>query len=186
MWLKRMAAVIAAGMFAIGCSPSRAAPAEPAVGQRIDIPAVTLLDGRTLPAGYFKGKPVVVEYWASWCPFCARQNPYVQKLTEKAKNTGLEILTVSIDRVDGDARSYVRKHRYTFPVAMETPELRKVFGKRRVIPQIFVVDASGRLVEAIPGEMFEEDVLELIKYAPAGSPATPSSGESASAVEPAE
>ncbi|MNL67220.1 hypothetical protein D3C87_1917850 [compost metagenome] len=49
---------------------------------------------------------------------------------------------------------------------MDNEALRAVFGKRRVIPEIFVLDASGKLVEDIPGEMFEEDVLELLRHAP--------------------
>lgn len=139
---------------------------EPVVGQRVDIPAITTLDGRALPEGYFKGRPVVIEYWASWCPFCARQNPYLQKLSTQARGTGLEVLTVTIDKHAADARAYLDKHHYTFPVVMDTPALRRAFGKRRVIPQIFVVAADGRLAESIPGEMFEEDVLGLLKYAP--------------------
>jgi len=164
------ASAVLVAVCAMGTLMPGPARADPVPGQAIDIPAVRLIDGRTLPAGYFKGQPVVIEYWASWCPFCARQNPYLQKLTVLAREKGLRILTVSIDRADTDARDYVRKHHYTFPVAMDTPELRRVFGKRRVIPQIFVVAADGRLAESIPGEMFEEDVLDLIKYAPGRAP----------------
>jgi thiol-disulfide isomerase/thioredoxin len=146
--------------------PGPAAAPEPVVGQKVVFPAITLMDGRTLPKGYFDGKPVVVEYWASWCPFCARQNPYLQKLSARARGTGLEVLTISIDKHGSDARTYLDKHHYTFQAALDTPELREVFGKRRVIPQIFVVKADGRVAEVIPGEMFEEDVLDLLKYAP--------------------
>src|SRR3546814_13498972 len=133
MWHKHIAAVSVAAVLGVGFVAPGSAQTAPVVGQAVDIPAVTLIDGRTLPSGYFKGKPVVIEYWASWCPFCARQNPYLQKLSVLAREKGLEILTVSIDRVDADAKSYVRKHHYTFPVAMETPALRRVFGKRREI-----------------------------------------------------
>ena len=155
-----------AAVAACGLLPAAAMAAEPAVGAAVKLPALTLLDGRQLPAGYFQGKPVIVEYWASWCPFCARQNPHLQKLVPLARSKGLEILTVSVDRKESAARDYVHKHSYTFPVAMETPELRSVFGKRKVLPEIFVIKADGKIAEVIPGEMFEEDVLELIKYAP--------------------
>ncbi|HLR13712.1 MAG TPA: TlpA family protein disulfide reductase, partial [Burkholderiaceae bacterium] len=67
---------------------------------------------------------------------------------------------------ESDARNYLDEHGYTFPVTMETPELLEVFGKRRVIPMVFVITPDGKVAEAIPGEMFEEDVLELINYAP--------------------
>jgi thiol-disulfide isomerase/thioredoxin len=168
MWSRSFARLVSAGavIAATGLLPATAVRAEPAVGSTVKLPALTLLDGRHLPAGYFQGKPLIVEYWASWCPFCARQNPYVQKLVPLARSKGLEILTVSIDRKESAARDYVRKHAYTFPVTMETPELRGIFGKRKVIPQIFVIKADGKIAEVIPGEMFEEDVLDLIKYAP--------------------
>ncbi len=135
------------------------------VGDIVDIPAVQLLDGTQLPPGHFRGVPVVVEYWASWCPFCARQNPYVQKLYERAKGSKLAILTVSIDKQAAPAQEYMQKHGYTFPVALETPALRDVFGKTKTIPKIIVVQPDGKVAEIIPGEMFEEDVLNLIKYA---------------------
>lgn len=138
--------------------------ATPEVGDAVQLPAVTLLDGKTLSAQELNKGPVVIEYWASWCPFCARQNPYLQKLHEKAQGSNLRVLSVSIDKKPEDASAYMQNKGYTFPVAMETPELREVFGKRRVIPKIFVI-ADGKVAEVIPGEMFEEDVLELIEYA---------------------
>ncbi|MDS1142273.1 TlpA disulfide reductase family protein [Pusillimonas sp. SM2304] len=137
------------------------------VGDQIALPEIRLLDGTTIPEGHFKGKPVIVEYWASWCPFCARQNPYVQKLWLQAKEQGLDILTVSIDSKTADAIGYLDKHQYTFPAAMETQALRDVLGKRKVVPHVFVINSEGYVAESIPGEMFEEDVLGLIKYAPA-------------------
>ncbi len=152
---------LACGLLAAG--PARAAPV---VGDAVRLPAFTLLDGPARAAGYYDGKPVIIEYWASWCPFCARQNPHLQKLWEQARERGLEVLAISIDRDAADARQAVAQKGYRFPVAMQNPALLKVFGKQRVIPSIYVITAQGRLAEVIPGEMFEEDVLELIKYAP--------------------
>lgn len=166
MLLGRLAALGSTFSLVACLSITGVAHATPVVGDVVDIPALTLMDGQERPAGYYKGKPVIVEYWASWCPFCARQNPYFQKLWENAQDTGLEVLTISIDRKEADARQYLQDGQYTFPAAMETPEIREAFGKRRIIPKVFVLTAEGKVAEAIPGEMFEEDVLELIKYAP--------------------
>lgn len=170
MWKSRLPAfLVGVGVAAsVACAPLAQAAVK--VGDHVTLPEVRLLDGTVLPQGHFDGKPVIVEYWASWCPFCARQNPYMQKLWLKAKDSGLQVLTISIDRVQADAADYLAKHQYTFPAAMETDALRAVFGKRKVIPDIFVVEADGRIAEIIPGEMFEEDVLDLMKYAPAGKP----------------
>lgn len=165
MWKSRFAALLAGVGLVASVAVVPLAQAAVTVGDSVELPEIQFLDGRKLPKGHFNGKPVIIAYWASWCPYCGRQNPYVQKLWEQSQGKGLEILTVSIDRVEGDAVGYVEKYDYTFPVAMETEALREVLGKRKVIPNIFVIRADGRIAEVIPGEMFEEDVLDLIKYA---------------------
>ncbi|PLC53469.1 alkyl hydroperoxide reductase [Pollutimonas nitritireducens] len=164
MWKSRFAALLAGVGLVASVAVVPMAQAAVTVGDSVELPEIQFLDGRKLPKGHFNGKPVIIAYWASWCPYCGRQNPYVQKLWEQSQGKGLEILTVSIDRVEGDAVGYVEKYDYTFPVAMETEALREVLGKRKVIPNIFVIKADGRIAEVIPGEMFEEDVLDLIKY----------------------
>lgn len=164
---RKQAAAIGLGLFmTAGILSTSMAQSAPAVGDPVNVPAVTLIDGQKLPSGYFHGKPLIVEYWASWCPFCGRQNPRLQKLTLEARKKGLQILTISVDRKESDARDYIKEHRYTFPVAMETPELLKVFGRRDVIPEIFVVTADGKLAEVLSGELPEEQLAGLIKYAP--------------------
>lgn len=170
MWKSRLPALLAGVAVAASAAFAPLAQAALKVGDPVTLPEVRLLDGQVLPEGYFEGKPVIVEFWASWCPFCARQNPYIQKLWLLAKDQGLEVLTISIDRVEADAVDYVAKHQYTFPAAMESDALRAVFGKRKVVPEIFVIKADGHVTEVIPGEMFEEDVLDLIKYAPSNKP----------------
>jgi len=165
-WQKQMAAIGLAAVMWAGSSSVGMAQSAPAVGDTVTVPAVTLIDGQRLPAGYFQGKPLIVEYWASWCPFCGRQNPRLQKLTLEAQKKGLQILTVSVDRKESDASDYIQEHHYTFPVAMETPELLKTFGRRDIIPEIFVVTANGKLAEVLSGELPEAQVAGLIKYAP--------------------
>lgn len=136
---------------------------------------VTLLGGRVLPASALRGAPVVVEFCASWCPFCARQNPHLQALWEAQRDHGLRVLTFSIDKDPAAARAYLRTHRYTFPAAMDAPVTRHWFGPRRGLPMLYVVDASGRVVAEEAGEMFPEDVAALARFAPAGASGAPGS-----------
>lgn len=155
-------AVISLGLLANAAAQATT----PKVGDAVQLPSFTLLDGTTISANSLKGKPVLIEYWASWCPYCRRQNPYWEKLHKSAQGKDIQILSVSIDKKPDEARAYMAEKGYTFQAAMETPEMRQVFGKRKVIPLVFVITPQGKVAEVIPGEMFEEDVLELIKYAP--------------------
>jgi thiol-disulfide isomerase/thioredoxin len=125
---------------------------------------IALVDGRTLKARELTGRPVVVEFWASWCPFCAKQNPFIEKLNREAGDS-LRVLTFTIDKTEQAARDYMAKHGYTFPAAMAGAQSEAWFGKRRGLPVVHVVDARGRIVFTEIGEMFEEDVAALMRFA---------------------
>ena len=114
---------LALPLAALAASRAAAVPANAAAIAWSD---VTLLDGSVLRADTLRGRPVVVEFWASWCPFCARQNPHLQALWEGQRAHGLRVLTFSIDKQPDAARSYLRTHRYTFPAAMDGPLARFV------------------------------------------------------------
>lgn len=137
------------------------------VGDTVRLPPVQLLDGRVLTPADLAGRPLVVEVWASWCPFCALQNPRLQKLFESTGGArgGLQVLAVSLDKDPRDASTYIAKHSYTFPAAMDTPALRAALGKRRGLPELYVIDAHGKVVQKEVGEMLEEEVAALARYA---------------------
>ena len=126
---------------------------------------VTLLDGRKLPAAELNGSAVVVQIWASWCPFCAAQNPHMQKLHDAHANRGLKVLAFSIDRTEQAAREYLAKRGYTFNVAMRSDDVDHWFGRNRTLPETYVVDARGRVVFVHRGEMFPEDIAALSRFA---------------------
>lgn len=135
------------------------------VGSRVEWSDIKLLDGRTLRAEDLRGHVIVIQMWASWCPFCALQNPHVQKLAEANRGRGLRVLAVSIDRTEQAARDYLKKNGYTFDVAMQTPQFEQWLGKRRALPETFVVDAGGKVVFSQRGEMFGDDIAALARFA---------------------
>jgi thiol-disulfide isomerase/thioredoxin len=138
--------------------------AVPAQQSRIDWADIALLDGRMLKAADLTGRPVVVQMWASWCPFCARQNPHIEAL-HRAHGRDLVVIGFTIDKTEQAARDYLKKHGYTFAAAMATPQVERWFGRRRALPEVYVVDRSGRVVLREEGEMFPEDVMALARFA---------------------
>jgi len=136
-----------------------------APGDRVSWKDVRLLDGRILPAAALDGHVVVVEIWASWCPFCGQQNPLLQELYDAQGGRGLELLTFSIDREPAKACAYMREHGYTFPAAMATAQSNKWFGPRKGLPELYVVDRGGRIVFREANEMFPEDMRALARFA---------------------
>ena len=142
-------------------APALAAPA--AAGEAVRWPEVTLLDGtRWAPAA---GRAQVVVFWSVSCPFCRRHNVHVDKLYRAAGDGGPQVLTVSRDRDAAAVRRYLAANGYVFPVSLDHDALAAALAARRVIPLTLLVDRQGRLKQAIPGEMFEEDVMELLTFA---------------------
>ena len=151
------------GALLLVASPARAQAAGE-IGSIVAWRDVTLLDGRTLKAAELSGKPVVVQIWASWCPFCGAQNPHMQKLHDAYVNRGLTVLAFSIDRTEQAAKDYLAKHGYTFNVAMHSADADRWFG-RPAVPKTYVVDAKGKVVFVHRGEMFPEDIAALSRFA---------------------
>ena len=153
-----------AGALLLVAAPARA-QATGEVGSVIVWRDVSLLDGRTLKAAELSASAVVVQIWASWCPFCGAQNPHVQKLHDAHANRGLKVLAFSIDGTEQAAKEYLAKRGYTFNVAMRNADVDRWFGRNRTVPETYVVDAKGKVVFVHRGEMFPEDIAALSRFA---------------------
>jgi peroxiredoxin len=137
--------------------PALAAGATPP----IEWPAIQLLDGGTLSPASWQGQAAVIVFWATYCPYCKRHNAHVDKLYRALQGRALRVLGVALDSDVEAVRRYMAGNGYQFPVTLDKGALRKQFTARRVIPMTCVLDRQGRLLQAIPGEMAEDDVLGL-------------------------
>jgi len=134
-------------------------------GGKVGWSDVTLVDGTTIAAAQLARQPVVVQFWASWCPFCKRQNPYLEALWREVNGHGLQVLTIALDRDPAKLQGYVAEHGYTFPVTTAASPVARQFEPRKGLPELYVVDANGRIVVRESGEMFPEDVRALVRFA---------------------
>lgn len=154
-----LAAAAAAPWARVGQAQDSANDARPVIAW----PDIRLLDGGTFSPGSWQGQPAVVVFWATDCPYCRRHNAHVDKLHRAVRGQPLRVLGVALDSDAGSVRAYMSTHHYEFPVALDGGDLRRRLTLRRVIPMTCVIDRQGRLLQAIPGEMFEDDVLGLAR-----------------------
>jgi len=135
------------------------------VGDTLIIDNLTTIDGQTITRESLAGKHVVVQVWATWCPYCHRQNMNLIELANQTQGMPLQIVALSIDRKPEAVPPYVEKHGLNFPVAMMTPELDRAIGKRQGVPELYVIDPSGKVVQKDYGEMIDLDIYDLADYA---------------------
>ncbi len=152
------------GLLATGFAEAAAAPPIER-GETMVWPTLKLLDGRLLSADDWKDRAAVIVFWATWCPYCHRHNARIDKLHRTAANEHLRVLGVAVDGDAAAVRQYMGANGYSFPVVVGDAGLRERFTVRRTVPMTGLVDRRGRVLQAIPGEMAEDDVLALASLA---------------------
>lgn len=120
------------------------ARAEVKVGQPVDFKLQTL-DGKTLSPKELKGKVVLLDFWATWCPPCREEVPHMVKINEEYGSKGLQIIGVSLDRSIGDMKPFVAQNKMTWQHTFDgRGTLSKQFGADS-IPRVFLFSPDGVL-----------------------------------------
>lgn len=136
-----------------------------AIGQPVPWPTVHLLDGRRVDAGAVQGRAVVVVFFATDCGYCQRHNQRLDKLVRASGALPLTVIAAAYDRDPAVVAAYLARHGHAFPATLDAAVLRPVLTARRSYPMTCVIDRQGVLREVIPGEMAEDDVMGLAKWA---------------------
>jgi peroxiredoxin len=82
----------------------------------------------------------------------------------RTQGGNLQVIGLSVDKKEETVQNYVKNNEINFPVAMMTPELDRAIGKRRGIPELYVIDPSGRVLQKDVGQMVDLDVFELARF----------------------
>jgi cytochrome c biogenesis protein CcmG/thiol:disulfide interchange protein DsbE len=115
----------------------------------VEIPpfSVTDFDGRTLQSTDWRGKVVIVNFWATWCPPCLAEIPDLIALQAKYPDQ-LVVVGISEDQAPIDVvKRFAADRAINYPLAMSTPELHERFTGIIALPTTFVLDPDGRMVK---------------------------------------
>lgn len=167
---RRLRRLCVLGPWALLAGTAWAAPAAP--GAAVAWPErIALLGGGELRAADLRQRLVVVVFWSTTCAFCRRHNQHVEKLHRLAAGQGLKVLGVARESDAALVRRYAQQQGYSFAITLDHAPLAAVLASRNILPLTTTVNRQGLLHEVIPGEMFEDDVLGLIKLARTEKPA---------------
>jgi thiol-disulfide isomerase/thioredoxin len=156
-----LAALAGTAFGTVAWRPLFAAPVAP--GEPVVWPQVRLLDGAAWSAAQADGKAVVAVFWSTTCPFCRRHNAHVERLRQAAAGRPLELITIARESDPQAVQGYMARQGWRFAVTLDNAPMSAALSARKLIPLTVTVDRSGRLKQVIPGEMSEDDVLDLLK-----------------------
>ena len=115
--------------------------------------SLTTFDGTTMSLADLRGKPVVMNFWASWCPPCRVEAPLMERTWRMYKNRGLIFLGVNIQDREEDALSYIREFGITFPNGPDpTGEIAIDYGVSG-LPVTFFISGKGEVVRRWVGAL---------------------------------
>ena len=123
------------------------------------------VDGKAIKLSSLRGKKVIVNFWATWCPPCRLEMPEMEKFYTKTKNEGIEILAVNLTKAEksrADVPSFMETYGITFPVLLdENGEAARLYDVSS-IPASFIIDTQGVIREKIVGPMTYDSMQEML------------------------
>jgi peroxiredoxin len=150
--------ILTSGLLITGCS----AGSEPTatVGKAAPDFELQNLDGQSISLSDLKGKPVLINFWATWCGPCVSEMPYLQEIHDEWSGKGLVVLAINIGDSSSEAEQFLQNHNLSLPVLLDTG---KVVAQRyniRGIPTTFFIDKDGIIQEKIIGAFPNKEAIE--------------------------
>ncbi|MGP0567075.1 peroxiredoxin family protein [Nitrospina sp. 32_T5] len=134
-------------------------PAEAFLAPNFELPT---LNGGKISLKDYRGKVVFINFWATWCATCKVEMPSMQKVYDKFKDRGFEMLTISVDKDQKLIQPFMEEYNLTFPVLLDPDEeIAKQVYKTTGVPETFIVSKNGVIVhKAIgPRDWATEDAM---------------------------
>lgn len=166
-----IAAVLVGCLFQ-GCSSStavvRAASVKPDK-DRHEAPDFALKDsdGKTVHLTDYRGKVVMLDFWATWCPPCKIEIPWMIDLERKNKDRGFEVLGVSMDDEGWEVvKPFMREAGMNYRVVIGNDTTAEMYGNVESLPETFLIDREGKIAAIHIGlasrKIFEDEVAQLL------------------------
>jgi len=110
-------------------------------------PASTLTDlnGNTISPSTYKGKVVLINFWAAWCTPCREEIPQFMTLEDKYGSRGFQAVGISMDDPEGVLRDFCREYKVNYPVVMGNQKIAEDFGGVLGLPTTFLIGRNGRI-----------------------------------------
>ena len=135
------------------------------MGQQVR-PQFALKDitGRTVRLRDYRGKVVLVNFWATWCPPCRAEMPDLVRLQREYARRGLQIIGITYPpETRTRVRRFARSLKVNYPIILGTRQLKARFSSDETLPLTVVIDRDGKVKEIISGILLPQEVDEKIK-----------------------
>ncbi len=118
-------------------------------------------DGNPIALADYKNKPVILHFWATWCPYCKKLQPKLVELEEKYKSSGVTLVAISFNEDDGAMpQTAIANRGYSFLTAVDGQEVANQYGVKGT-PTTFFINRQGKIVFKSTSSNINDPRLEL-------------------------
>jgi len=136
----------------------------PLVGRSAPDFTLSLLDGGELRLADLRGKPVVINLWASWCyPACWNEAPRLEAAWRRYKDQGVVLVGIVYQDTEGNARDFIQRHGKTYPNGMDPQSRIAIEYGLYGVPETFFIDRDGKIAYKHFGEIDMETLMAQIE-----------------------
>jgi peroxiredoxin len=161
-----VAVVLMLGVYWLAHRSARSAPGTSRGAAAPDF-SLPQLNGEPLTLSAFRGKVVLLDFWATWCAPCREETPHLVDLQNKYGSRGLQIIGVSMDDGPEPVRDFYRDLKMNYPVVMGNAKTGELYGGVLGLPIAFLIGKDGRIHSKHIGEtniaVFEKEVVQLLE-----------------------
>ena len=173
LWLAPVLALVLILAYGWWTRPAPKADIGPRVGEPLADFTLPDMNDQPVQLAALRGKVVFVNLWTTWCPPCIEEMPTIQRLYEELHPKGLEILAINMDALGRQTvEPFLDKRRLTFPVLLDPESRTERLYRTAGVPESFIVDKAGRLVEKIvgPRDWAHPEIIALFERLLAATP----------------
>jgi thiol-disulfide isomerase/thioredoxin len=137
-----------------------------AAGQSNKTPALVLKDlrGRTVRISDYKGKVVLLNFWATWCPPCRAEMPDLIKWQREFRGRGLQVIGITYPPTElREVRRFIRSIKVNYPILIGATQTKMLFDSGETLPITVVIDREGKVRERIEGILLDEEFEQKVR-----------------------
>ncbi len=122
------------------------------------------MSGKDVTLSSFKGKPVVLNFWATWCPYCRQERPYLKSLYEEYKDKDLVIIAVSLDRSSKTIKRFLEQNPAPYMVLTDQEGITAALYNIMGYPTTYLINRNGKINQKLVGpvEWTDKNVKDII------------------------
>ncbi|MFJ5622851.1 redoxin domain-containing protein [Peribacillus loiseleuriae] len=124
------------------------------------------LAGETVKLSDYKGKKVILNFWATWCPPCKAEMPHMQSFYEEYNGKGIEVLAVNLTKIDRGREAietFAKDYGLTFQIPLDEDGFIGPQYQAFTIPTSYIIDSNGIITKKVIGPMDEDMMVNLTK-----------------------